>query len=206
MALNTEVLRERLKAVLGNESQQAVGEKLNMSQGNISKILKGSQLPTLETAYLIAGEYNVSVDWLLGLSDEKSIASRGNKLSYSAVAEIICSLYDFKMMKAFPEHASQCVSISINDPMLAHIIQQCQKLADVDLELLHEWIHTKLQRYYNLPLLSQEEWEPLYERGNENEEDSDEEWVALYEKVKNHTISSDIQERFPWAHSDKKHH
>ena len=67
MIVDSEVLKTRLREAFGSDSQETVGKKLNMSQGNISKLLSGSQQPTMDTIYSIAKIYGVSVDWLLGL-------------------------------------------------------------------------------------------------------------------------------------------
>ena len=69
MALNMDILRKRLREAFGSDSQETVGKKLNMTQGNVSKLLSGSQQPTLETIFHISEAYEVSADWLLGLSD-----------------------------------------------------------------------------------------------------------------------------------------
>ena len=73
MALAIDVIKARLKEAFGQDSQETVGKKLNMTQGNVSKLLSGSQQPTLETIYHVSEIYGVSVDWLLGLSDKKDI-------------------------------------------------------------------------------------------------------------------------------------
>lgn len=71
MALRMDILRDRLRETFGEDRQDTVAENLNMSQGNVSKILSGSQQPTLETIFHIAEAYNVSTDWLLGISKQK---------------------------------------------------------------------------------------------------------------------------------------
>ena len=59
MAIQSEVFRARLRETFGTEPQETTAQKLNMSQGNISKILSGNQQPALETVYHIAKEYDV---------------------------------------------------------------------------------------------------------------------------------------------------
>ncbi|MDE5931663.1 MAG: helix-turn-helix domain-containing protein [Lachnospiraceae bacterium] len=54
MAFNIEIMKERLGELFKNESQEAVGKKLNMTQGNVSKLLTGKQQPTVETIFQIA--------------------------------------------------------------------------------------------------------------------------------------------------------
>lgn len=48
MTFNIEITKERLGELFKNESQEAVGKKLNMTQGNVSKLLTGKQQPTVD--------------------------------------------------------------------------------------------------------------------------------------------------------------
>ena len=64
MALPMYVIKERLRETFGTDSQTEVGRKLDMTQGNVSKLLAGQQ-PAIDTIYRIAEVYGVSVDWLL---------------------------------------------------------------------------------------------------------------------------------------------
>lgn len=70
MTMDMQVLKERLRVAFGDDSQETIAKKLNMTQGNISKILKGQQ-PSLDTIYQVSKIYEVSVDWLLGISEKK---------------------------------------------------------------------------------------------------------------------------------------
>ena len=59
MTFDMEVIKERLREVFKNDSQKDVGKKLNMTQGNVSKLLTGKQQPTIGTIFLIAKKYDV---------------------------------------------------------------------------------------------------------------------------------------------------
>lgn len=72
MGVDRKLLLMRLKEVFGDELQDSIASTLKMSQGNVSKMLTGSQMPTVDTVAMIANSYKVSVDWLLGLSEIKS--------------------------------------------------------------------------------------------------------------------------------------
>ncbi len=41
MALAIDVIKARLRETFGQDSQETVGKKLNMTQGNVSKLLSG---------------------------------------------------------------------------------------------------------------------------------------------------------------------
>lgn len=52
-------------------TQQQVSDILNISRSNISKFEQGKLEPNLETLGELAQFYNVSINWLLGVTLEK---------------------------------------------------------------------------------------------------------------------------------------
>ena len=61
---------ERANSLFGNTGQVELAEKLDLSQGVISSIKnKKVKAPGADTVCKIARYFNVSTDWLLGLSD-----------------------------------------------------------------------------------------------------------------------------------------
>lgn len=96
MSDNTaDVTLERILELKGNDTQDAFGKKIKMSQANVSKMLKGTP-PSAATLIEIAKAYHVSVDWLLGLSEQKEHTSNldVSNLTYSDVMAVIDKLYE----------------------------------------------------------------------------------------------------------------
>ncbi len=62
---------ERLKELIGNENitQKEFAASINVSQACVTYWLKSERQPTAEALFTIARTYDVSVDYLLGLSD-----------------------------------------------------------------------------------------------------------------------------------------
>ena len=89
MAYDKKAIAERLKEIM-NDSQDTIASKLNMTQGNVSKLLSGTQLPTTDTLYRISEVYGVSTDWILGLSEKKHIAT--SEVTYADVLKELISL------------------------------------------------------------------------------------------------------------------
>lgn len=93
--MDGDILKNRLSETFKGDTQDVVARKLNTTQGNVSKWISGQQVPTTENLLLISEAYNVSIDWLLGRSEEKEIDGVAlNKLSYEQVARIIDRLFD----------------------------------------------------------------------------------------------------------------
>ncbi|MCT4663361.1 MAG: helix-turn-helix domain-containing protein [Tissierellales bacterium] len=52
-------------------TQEELGKKIGQTKSNISKYETGSLEPSIQTLNLLADIFNVSVDYLLGRSDER---------------------------------------------------------------------------------------------------------------------------------------
>jgi transcriptional regulator with XRE-family HTH domain len=75
-----------------NMSQTQLAKKIGTSNVTICRYLIGERTPRLDVVTKIAHEFNVSLDYLLGISDNKSIkSSSGN--SDTDMAIIIRDLY-----------------------------------------------------------------------------------------------------------------
>ena len=61
-------------------NQQGLALKLNISQSTISAYEVGDRTPNLETLIIIANFFNVSLDYLVGLSDVKQSFSHSDLL------------------------------------------------------------------------------------------------------------------------------
>ncbi len=191
MALQGDLLRDRLRETFGTDSQEVVAQRLNMSQGNISKMLSGSQLPALETIYHIAKDYGVSVDWLLGLSECKTHEDYSQTISYATVIKSICLLLNQHTIEINASQAPYETDITFKDSLLSHLIDKCEKLNDADPEQLQYWLEHKLPQFSGLPFLPLKAW-----RDNEVERVSsnavtDASWIEVYNKAKTHLESTE---------------
>ena len=70
----TKVLADRLKELRGTKSQAAVAKRLGISQQGWARYETGKILPGAEMIRQICSEFNISADWLLGLSDVRTAA------------------------------------------------------------------------------------------------------------------------------------
>ena len=93
---SVDITRERIRELMGNDTQEVFGNKIKMSQAGVSKMLKGTTPPSASNLLEIAKTYHVSVDWLLGLSDQKEYTSNldVSNLTYSDVLAVIDKLYE----------------------------------------------------------------------------------------------------------------
>jgi transcriptional regulator with XRE-family HTH domain len=68
-----EIFCKRAIALFGETGQKELSSKTGISQAVISSIkTKSIKSPSADTIFLLANYFNVSTDWLLGLTDIKS--------------------------------------------------------------------------------------------------------------------------------------
>ena len=65
----TNVFKTRLRALRGAKSQTEVANALNVSRTSLSHYESGERVPDINVLYSIAKYYNVSSDYLLGITD-----------------------------------------------------------------------------------------------------------------------------------------
>lgn len=151
MAMSIDIFKNRLRETFGTDSQETVGKKLNMTQGNVSKLLSGLQQPTLDTLYRIAEVYGVSVDWLIGLSDRKNVMKPDAGISYALAIEVVIDLIH-NGAKLLNE-SKHSLSVVIDDPILEKLIKKGHALFETDRDLFRDWKDTKLSLFDDKSLL-----------------------------------------------------
>lgn len=64
-------INERLNQIFKNVKQKDISDKLEISQGSVSDLLKGKTDPSLNTLQAICREFNIDGNWLLlGIESE----------------------------------------------------------------------------------------------------------------------------------------
>lgn len=161
MTIEMSKLKERLKEAFGSDSQEAVANKLNMTQGNVSKLLSGMQQPTLDTLYRIADIYDVSIDWLMGLSDRRHVTKPGVGVSYALATEVLNELIS-NGSKLSSGKSERDISIQIKDPILIKLVNKSRTLFTTDFELYQNWKKTRLSMFDDKSLL----WASIFQNSN----------------------------------------
>ena len=161
MALNKELIKIRLKEAFGNDTQKVVGEKLHITQGTVSKLLSGDMDPTGEQLQNIASVYGVSVDWILGVSDKKTISK--DKLTYADILRWFCKLGEMGAIWPWPgnmitangmdKEIPQIVSVGINDEILQSILYEWKKMVSASPDIYNIWLEKRLIEYSEIPYM-----------------------------------------------------
>ncbi len=87
---------ERLNEIFGNESQIVTANRLHTSQSNVSKWKNGDAKPTTDNLLFISAIYDVSIDWILGLSDNRRTTDIDiEALTYEQVIKVLDRLLEY---------------------------------------------------------------------------------------------------------------
>lgn len=177
----------RLSEAVGEDSQGIIASKLHMTQGNVSKIFSGNQLPKLDTIYSISREYNVSVDWLLGLSEEKRIIQfSSDELSYTAAVDATVAIENHGG-KIQENPREDEIQITVKDPLFFALLRKSRTLRAADYELYESWKKEKLSQFMDKPLLWQSSWTDIEDIDLlVGEAVTEAHWLKVYEIVKKH--------------------
>ena len=155
---NIGITTQRIKELKGNLSQEQFASKLNMSQSNMSKILNGMP-PSASTLISLAKEYDVSVDWLLGLTDRKSrkaFPSREN-ITYADVLVVFDKLME---SNSITEDIRKNRLFKINDSVLDYLLSSRLNARSLDIKTREFWYNKTAENFADVKLL---DWKDYHE-------------------------------------------
>lgn len=181
MSDNTaDVTLERILELKGNDTQDAFGKKIKMSQANVSKMLKGTP-PSAATLIEIARAYHVSVDWLLGLSEQKEHTSNldVSNLTYSDVMAVIDKLYEngtIQMGYDYNSYGNESDPgmLLVQDKILLFLLEGMDKLSGDNADIAGLWKDKTYKAFSNTPLLQWSEKVDTIYKQNMPEQNSNE--------------------------------
>ncbi len=176
-----DILPRRLAEIFEDETQQVTAEKLDTVQSTISKWLTGTSFPPSETLFTIAKKYKVSVDWLMGLSDEKEVdAVNIKKLTYEQISLVIHRLIELGSIEVLnmsqfnptlPEYADEVEKeadgpketnynpdyIRITDMGLSYLLRTRWKLCEIDDDTMDFWKENYVKRFNGVRIIKFDE-------------------------------------------------
>ena len=179
--MELDVFKGRLKECFGDDSQETVGKKINMTQGNVSKLLSVNQQPSLDTLYRIAEVYEVSVDWLLGISNNKKVANAVEETSYAAAVDTLIQLFNYGFDI---DYEGAYAKLDIKDPLLNTLLKKGINLYKTDKEFYQSWRKSKLALFNDKELIYQSIWREENLGFLASEARTEANWLEVYKCAK----------------------
>lgn len=100
------LVSSRLSELRGGDSVSAFARKVGINQQTMDTYIKG-RLPPLDLCARIATIFNVSIDWLAGLSDDRGGAS--GAVGDSEKAKLLAKIHDLEIEVATLKNALSLV-------------------------------------------------------------------------------------------------
>ena len=154
-------IKKRLKETFGDDTQVEIGRRINSSQANVSKMLSGSQEPTMETVFHIAKEYDVSVDWLLGLSDVKKRTT--TLRTYGDVLKAFVSLGETGIIWPYPNNIisvdrsnpemPEVTTFGVNDEIIRSLLYEWKRMVQSPEDIYDMWLEKRIEEYSEIPYI-----------------------------------------------------
>ena len=203
MSDNTaDVTLERILELKGNDTQDAFGKKIKMSQANVSKMLKGTP-PSAATLIEIAKAYHVSVDWLLGLSEQKEHTSNldVSNLTYSDVMAVIDKLYEngtIQMGYDYNSYGNESDPgmLLVQDKILLFLLEGMDKLSGDNADIAGLWKDKTYKAFSDTPLLQWSEKVATIYKQNIPEQNSNETISKLAKDIREGNVKIKEENNF----------
>lgn len=148
----SEVISDRLGTLFDGKNESEIGIKIGVDRTTVSSYLHGRTVPSADTLRLIAKEFNVSVDWIMGLKDSREIlsgASNYDSFDYLQVLALAKDLLDNGSISIDKSEIEvDDFHVKIHDPIILYLIGRLLTIKEVGLEDFYpNWFETKLQGY-----------------------------------------------------------
>lgn len=145
--IELQIFSERIKEVRTslNMTQKAFAAELGITASALSAYEKNGINPSISIAKGIAEKYHISIDWLCGLSDTKTINGENNIYTYSDIIKI-CQ----NTKRPIESINNICDSLYRNMHLFMRDFEHMTKLKSdkmIDQELFDLWIEKTLLKY-----------------------------------------------------------
>ena len=155
------IVGQRLSEILKGEKQVVTAGKLNVEQGTVSKWKNGETIPSPDTLVQIADLYDVSIDWLLGLSEVKERNQLSSKkITYAHVLADLDKLFELANIEVLDfyeaakdknlaivfrnsnreAYTEDTDYIKINDRVLSYLLRRRKQIYNFDEDYAKDWI------------------------------------------------------------------
>ena len=217
------VVGERLSELLKNEKQETIAAKLNVQQATVSRWINGERIPDAGLLVKIAEMYDVSLDWILGLSDVKErngIAS--DKISYAQVIAVLDSLFNLANIEVLNFHdvakekrlsvgyrsendeslIGDTDYIKINDRVLSYLLRRRKVIRDFDESMANDWVDKCISIFKDRKVLNYTENIDYIIEAKPTSTFKEGDWGALVEEISK--MSADEKAEYIKGKSESK--
>ena len=153
--------RLRQARVAAKMTQAALAKESGLSCASISAYEKGARTPNIIIASALANVLCVSMDWLVGLDDNKSPRPRTAEDCAQIMLDAISTWGSQGLIDRIEigGNARECLTIKLSNGMLLDFVRDWAKVHEmyagkvIDQEMYDAWIEKRLMELAKIPLL-----------------------------------------------------
>ena len=147
-------------------TQKEIEEKTGISQPSYSKIINNQQRLSADNLLKLADAFDVSADWILGRTDEKTapmLQPQTKDISYGDIFKVFSSLLYQRGIHAIPESfidthrnnvtLSNTQSLYMNDKIIGSIISVWAGTVTAPTNVYNTWCEDCIEKYSQIPYL-----------------------------------------------------
>ena len=142
---NFEILAKRLKDF---------AQEMGVTPVTLSAYENNLKRPSLDLILKVAKEYEISLDWLCGLTDKKVVLSKNSIETYADIIELITNINNYININYEPStNKNEYGKITFLDSELNNFLTAWVKMEDllnndmIDFNLYSLWIYQQLEIY-----------------------------------------------------------
>lgn len=154
-----------------NLTQSKMAEEIGTTQAALSAYEKGDRIPSSEILISIAQKYNVSIDWLCGLTDRANLEPTFS--TYASVFDMLIKIattkynvekpFDLLKVDLLASQTNYVAFSCCNDMNFKDFFTGWIKIYDfystgiIDKEVYDLWMEKELKKY-NVPIDKKQDW------------------------------------------------
>lgn len=160
---STNITVNRINEVKGTMTQEQFAREIGSSQSVVSKVLSGDP-PSISVLIGIANRFDVSIDWLLGISPRKSLKNYStydntNPVTYADITAFFVTLLNNNSISFKRDEANgEPDTITINDSFIGDLVTSANSLLKTNPETIDAWLEIAIKKY-DIPLLKWTKYE-----------------------------------------------
>lgn len=192
----------RICELMGSDSQGEFADKIGFAQPTISRMFTEDKTPSSSVLLAVAKYYNVSVDWLLGLSERKELSVpahniTSSNLTYADAMSVLELLYRKGCLEVGYEPNGYNSEpdpgiVRVKDKVLWYFLDNRFRYSGGSRNIYDIWLKDALEQYSKLEIMSWTDYiDAAYEQNISNPP-SDDEIIKLVRDISDGKIKPNM--------------
>ncbi len=197
----------RICELLGNDSQGEFADKIGFAQPTISRMFTEDKTPSSSVLLAVAKYYNVSVDWLLGLSERKELGGSvqahnitSSNLTYADAMSVLELLYKKGCLEVGYEPNGYNPEpdpgiMWVKDKVLRYFLDNRLRYSGGSRNIYNIWLKDALEQYSKLKIISWTDYINTAYEQNISDPPSDDEIIKLVQDIFSGNVEPDMSKQ-----------